>query len=149
MNYSPTTTPGTGPARPQSTAARSMAVIGAALAVTVAVIHVLDQGGLTGLKDPTYLGYGYWALELTALVCAGLLLTRARSTGWLIALGVAAGPLVGIVISRSVGLPDATDDIGNWAEPLGVAAMLTEAALLALAVTALTATRRRVATAPR
>lgn len=109
---------------------------GAALAVAVSAVHVLDQGGLTAMKDPAYLGYGYWMLELAGVVCAVLLLARSRS-GWLLAVGVAAGPLLGIVVSRSVGLPDATDDIGNWTEPLGVLAMVVEAALLLLAVAVL------------
>ena len=122
---------------------RIVAVLGAVLALVVSVIHVLDQGGLTALKDPAYLGYGYWLLELGGVVCAALLLSRARrSAGWVLALGVAAGPLVGIIISRSVGLPDATDDIGNWGETLGVLAMIVEAVLLLLAITALSRTSR-------
>lgn len=123
---------------------RIAGVAAAVLAVAVSIIHVLDQGGLTALKDPAYLGYGFWLLELAGLMCAGLLLARpTRSVGWLLALGVAAAPLAGIVVSRSVGLPDATDDIGNWTEPLGVLAMVVEAALLALAVTTLTRMRTR------
>ncbi|GAA3227767.1 hypothetical protein GCM10017691_18380 [Pseudonocardia petroleophila] len=118
------------------TASTLTAVAGAALALAVTVVHVLDQGGPTALKDPAYLGYGYWLLELAGLACAVLILARSRA-GWLLAIGVAAGPLLGIVVSRSVGLPDATDDIGNWAEPLGVLSMLVEAALLVLAVAVL------------
>ncbi|WP_218606373.1 hypothetical protein [Pseudonocardia abyssalis] len=123
---------------------RLAGIAGAVLALAVSVIHVLDQGGLTAMKDPAYLGYGYWVLELAGLVCAVLLLTRSRS-GWLLAIGVAAGPLLGIVVSRSVGLPDATDDIGNWTEPLGVLAMAVETALLLLAVAVLARVRARSA----
>lgn len=110
-----------------------VAVIGATLAVAVTVIHILDQGGVGAMKDPAYLGYGYWALELAGLVSAGLLFSRYRRLGWLLAAAVATGPLVGITISRSVGLPNATEDIGNWGEPIGVMAMVVEAALLLLA----------------
>lgn len=127
-------------ARPTATSNRVVNVIGALLAVAVSVIHVSDQGGLTALKDPAYLGYGYWTLELAGVVCAVLLLSRARSISWLLALGVAAGPLVGITISRSIGLPDATDDIGNWFEPLGILAMAVELTLVVLAVSVLTRT---------
>ena len=67
-----------------------------------------------------------------------MLLIRDRTAGWVLALGVAAGPLIGIIVSRSVGLPDATDDIGNWGEPLGVASMVVEVALIGLAVFVLT-----------
>ena len=119
--------------------------VGVVLALAVTVVHVLDQGGITEMKDPAYLGYGYWVLELAGVVCAVLHLPRARRAGWVLAIGVAAGPLVGIVVSRSVGLPDATDDIGNWGEPLGVVAMLVEAALLVVAVLVLAQVRRGAA----
>ena len=33
----------------------------------------------------------------------------------------------GYVINRTVGMPGATDDIGNWMEPLGVLALVCEA----------------------
>jgi hypothetical protein len=41
--------------------------------------------------------------------------------------------LAGFVLSRTTGLPQATDDIGNWGEPLGIASMFVEGALIALA----------------
>lgn len=127
--------------QPSNTRNRLINAAGALLAVAVSVIHVADQGGLTALKDPAYLGYGYWLLELAGVITAVLLLTRPHSVSWLLALGVAAGPLIGITISRSVGLPDATDDIGNWFEPLGMLAMAVELALVALSVTAIARTR--------
>ncbi len=121
--------------------ARAGLAAGAALALAVAWIHLMDQGGLLGLKDPAYLGWGYRALEVAAVVCAVLLLAGRQRLGWLLAAGVAAGPLLGIVVSRSVGLPGATDDVGNWGETLGVASMVVEASLLVVAVTALAVSR--------
>lgn len=119
-------------------------VTAAALAVCVSLIHVKDQGGLTALKDPAYLGQGFRLLELTGVLVATVLLLRPRITAWLVAAGVALGPIVGLTLSRSVGLPMATDDIGNWGETLGVEALATEGCLLALcAVVLLTWHRRR------
>jgi hypothetical protein len=118
--------------------------VGALLAVAVSVIHVSDQGGLTVLKDPAYLGYGYWMLELAGVICAVLLFTRAPSISWVLALGIAVGPLIGITISRSIGLPDATDDIGNWFEPLGLLAIAVELALVVLSVSVLARTRAAI-----
>ncbi len=124
-------------ARPTTRATTlATAAAGAALAVGVAVVHVIDQGGVLALRDPAWLGYAYWLQEASALVTAVLLLTGRRAAGWLLAVGVSAGPLAGIVVSRTVGLPGATDDIGSWSEPIGVAATLVEATLLLLAVTA-------------
>src|ERR1700712_2484166 len=131
-------------ARPTTSAGgRLVNAAGALLATAGSVIHICDQGGVTALKDPAYLGYGYWMLELAGVICAVLLLARARTTVWLLALGLAAGPLVGIIISRSVGLPDATDDIGNWFEPLGMLAMAVEVALIVLSVSVLIRSRAR------
>jgi hypothetical protein len=50
--------------------------------------------------------------------------------GWWLSLGVAAGPVLGYVLSRGPGLPDYTDDIGNWTEPLGVTSLIVEDNLL-------------------
>ena len=119
------------------------ALVAAVLCLAVAVIHVIDQGGLK-LRDPTYVGVGYWLLEVTAVITAILLLIRATWLTWVLALLVAAGPLVGYILSRSSGLPGYTDDIGHWTEPLGVVSLLVEAVLLILAAVALTRLRRPV-----
>ena len=118
---------------------------GAVLAVLVTVIHVTDQGGLTALKDPAYVGQGYRVLEVAGIVTALLLLlapARARATGWLLALGVAVGPIVGFILSRGPGLPDYTDDMGNWTELLGLQALTVEALLLVLSLAVLSRSRR-------
>lgn len=115
-------------------------LLGAMLCVAVTVIHLIDQGGLA-LKDPAYVGYGYWALEVAALAAAALLVAR-RLAGWLLALGVAAGPFAGYLLSRGPGLPGYSDDKGNWAEPLGLTALVVEVILMGLALTRLVNARR-------
>lgn len=49
-------------------------------------------------------------------------------------LALAVLPIAGFVLSRTAGLPGATDDIGDWANPLGLAALAVEVALVGLAV---------------
>lgn len=44
--------------------------------------------------------------------------------------------MTGYILTRTVGLPGSTGDIGNWPEPLAVWAMLSELAVVALAVAA-------------
>ena len=105
--------------------------------LAVVAIHVLDQGGVPGTKGPEYVQIMYYALEVAGVVAAVLLLTNRARVGWLLSLGVAAGPIVGYVLSRGPGMPDYTDDIGNWAEPLGVVSLLVEGILLILAVVSL------------
>ncbi|HZS20326.1 MAG TPA: hypothetical protein VFA63_04970 [Pseudonocardiaceae bacterium] len=77
-------------------------------------------------KDPEYTQVLYYILELTGVAAAALLLTRYPRLGWVLSLGVAAGPILGYVLSRGPGLPDYTDEIGNWTEPIGVLSLIVE-----------------------
>ncbi|HEX8972915.1 hypothetical protein [Oryzihumus sp.] len=118
---------------------------GAALSLGVGWIHVTDQGGFPGSKTPTYVGIGYYVLELVAVLVAATLLfapARRRVTGWFLATGVALGPLVGYVLSRGPGLPAYTDDRGNWTEPLGLISLAVEGLLLLLSLAVLRSARR-------
>ena len=110
---------------------------GALLALGVSVVHVIDQGGIPGSKTPTYVGVGYWVLEVVGVLVAVALLFAPEPTrvfAWFAALGVAVGPALGFVLSRGPGLPDYTDDKGNWTEPLGLVSLAIEALLLVVAL---------------
>lgn len=111
-------------------------VVAAALSLAVVYIHVVDQGGLIGDKSPTYIRIGYYLLEVGGVAAAVLLLVlpaARRVQAWLLALGVAAGPILGYVLSRGPGLPSYTDDRGNWSETIGVESLVVEGLLLLLA----------------
>jgi len=112
----------------------------AALALAIAAIHIADQGGFPGAKNPLYIGIGYYLLELGCLlVAASLIWPGTRSvlpTVWVAAAFVAAGPLLGYVLSRGPGLPAYTEDRGNWTEPLGVISLIVEMALFVLSLAA-------------
>lgn len=92
--------------------------------VAIAVVHLLDLPG----KSPGYLAALYVVL---IAACAGLatlvLVARSRAVP-AAAAGLALGVVVAYVLTRTTGLPGAVDDIGNWAEPLGVVAVATEVA---------------------
>jgi hypothetical protein len=109
-------------------------LVGAVLCLGVAAIHVIDQGGVPGSKTPGYVAIGYWILEIVAVLTAVVLVANRPRVAWFVAFGVAAGPLLGYILSRGPGLPDYTDDKGNWAEPLGLLSLAVEAILLILAV---------------
>ena len=112
-------------------------LVAAALSLGVAWIHVKDQGGFPGDKSPHYVGLGYYALEAAGVLTAALLLFargRALLATWLLAAGVALGPLVGFVLSRGPGLPNYTDDKGVWTEPLALWSVAVEGTLLVLAL---------------
>jgi hypothetical protein len=105
--------------------------------LAVVAIHVIDQGGIPGSKSPEYVQGLYYILEAGGVFCAFLLLINQAWLGWLLSLWVATGPIVGYVLSRGPGLPFYTDDIGNWTEPLGVASLVVESALLVLSAACL------------
>lgn len=110
-------------------------VVGATLCLTVSVIHTGDQGGLPGSESPAYLGVCYYVLELVGVVAAILIFTGTERIGWFLAIGVAAGPLIGYMLSRGPGLPGDDDDRGRWTEPLGIVSLVVEGPLLVLALT--------------
>jgi hypothetical protein len=125
---------------------RGLAVVGL---LGVALIHLLDA--IPTLAELPYKGWMYVALIVSAVVVAGMLVRRPTRLLWAATGGLVLGAILTFVYSRTVGLPGAGDDIGNWAEPLGVAALFVEGAVLAVAAYALTAVvpARGVATAHR
>ncbi|GGN95875.1 hypothetical protein GCM10011579_096770 [Streptomyces albiflavescens] len=51
---------------------------------------------------------------------------------------LAAAMLLGCVVSRSIGLPGATDDMGNWLDALGLASLFIDGVVVLLGVSAFT-----------
>lgn len=47
------------------------------------------------------------------------------------------GAIIGYTLTRTVGLPQANGDIGNWMEPLGLTSLYVEGALVALSAAVL------------
>jgi hypothetical protein len=58
---------------------------------------------------------------------------------------VCLAAVVGYLASRTIGLPQIGDDVGNWTEPLGIPAVASEALMVVLAWTHLRRTRHRTA----
>jgi hypothetical protein len=117
-------------------AIRGTVVVGLA---GVAVIHAVDSVGKW--SEARYMFWMYMALIAGALAtAAAVLFTRSRAA-LLAAAGVAASAFAGYVLSRTTGLPNATDDIGNWTEPLGLASLVVEGCVVTVALGALRAIR--------
>jgi xanthine/uracil permease len=119
--------------------ARAAVAIGLA---GIGLIHLLDS---IGKYDETrYIFWMYMALIVGSLaVAAAVLFTRSR-VPFLGATALAASAIVGYVLSRTTGLPHATDDVGNWTEPLGLASLFVEGAVVASSLTAYTLVPRAV-----
>jgi hypothetical protein len=121
---------------------------GALLAVAVAAVHVADQGGVTALADPAWIGWGYRLIEAGGVLTALVLLLRPAWfgpawLGWAAGALLGAGPFLGYVSSRTVGLPGDRADVGNWGYWVGTVSLLVEAALVMLCVSMLLAVRQR------
>jgi lysylphosphatidylglycerol synthetase-like protein (DUF2156 family) len=96
----------------------------------IALIHLLDSIGKYG--ETRYIFWMYVALIAGCLaVGAAVLFTRSRAA-FLAAAGLAASAAAGYVLSRTTGLPNATGDIGNWKEPLGLASLFVEGSVMAV-----------------
>jgi hypothetical protein len=114
--------------------ARSVGAIGLA---GIALIHLLDLPGQ--LSEAPYLFVLYLALMLASVALAGLLVFTGDRRAWAAATVLALLVIVGYVLSRTSGLPQSTDDIGNWSEPLGMASLFVEGSLAALGLAVLAA----------
>jgi len=106
---------------------RAVAIVGLA---GVALIHLLDAPGK--FTETPYMGWMYVGLIAACLAVAAALVRTSDRRAWLAAAALPASAIVGYVLTRTTGLPQATGDIGNWSEPLGMASLLVEGSLVAL-----------------
>ena len=102
--------------------------------IGIAWIHLLDLGDK--MEETPYLGVAYIGL-LAGCIAAVVLLARGDRRGFLLAGGLAGATFIGYCLSRTTGLPAATDDTGNWTETLGIWSLIAEGAVVALSSTAL------------
>jgi hypothetical protein len=116
--------------------ARAVAIVGLA---GIALIHLLDSIGK--FQETPYMGWMYVGLMLSCLAVAAALVRGNLREAWLAAIALPASAIAGFVLTRTVGLPQATGDVGNWSEPLGLAALFVEGAVIAVAGYALAAVR--------
>jgi hypothetical protein len=111
----------------------------------IGLIHLLDS--VDTYSETRWLFWAYVALIASTIIVGGALLHRPDAR-WLAAAALlAATPIAGFILSRTTGLPGADDDIGVWTEPLGLASLWVEGAVLATSsyALALLATTQRAA----
>lgn len=79
------------------------------------------------LQEATYMGVAFVVFTYASLATAAVLLTADTRAAYLSAAVLGAAALLTYAASRTVPLPLLADDVGNWAEPLGILAVATEA----------------------
>mgnify|MGYP001106147186 CR=1 FL=1 len=87
------------------------------------------------LAEAPYLGWGFIALAAASLAIAVGLAAADRPWLWATALTVTTAALVGLLASRTVGLPEIHDEIGNWTDTLAIATLVIEVAIVMFAAT--------------
>ena len=105
----------------QLTARKFATIVGLA---GIAAIHLMDLPGK--FAETPYLGVAYVGMIAAAVVLIERIVRNAKPIDFLAAAGLASSVLAGFVINRSVGMPGAMGDIGNWFEPLGFLSMFVE-----------------------
>ena len=144
-----------GGAGAQAGIAQEIAVrlVGALLALAVAAVHVTDQGSLTALNSPHWIGWSYRLVEVGGVLTALVLLLPDPARlgrpwlGWAAGVLLGAGPFLAYVASRTVGLPGDPGDVGNWGYWVGTVSLFVEAALVVLSAGMLLGLRRHPSSA--
>jgi hypothetical protein len=133
-------------ALPGAAAEVGVRLAGALLALAVAAVHVADQGSVTALTSPSWIGWGYRIIEVGGVLTALVLLARPARlpvwAGWAAGALLGVGPFVAYILSRSVGVPGDPGDVGNWGYWVGTVSLFVEAALIVLSVSMLFSLRQ-------
>jgi hypothetical protein len=85
------------------------------------------------LEEAPYVGWLFIALSVVCIVLAVAILFIDTPGIWLISGAVCLAAVVAFLASRTIGLPEIGDDVGNWTEPLGFPALVSEVLMVALA----------------
>lgn len=111
--------------RPEGSSWRLLAAAGA---VTEAEAHIPVTED--HLHEAPYIGVGFVFLTVAGFLLSALLLTSDSRAVWVSTAVVSTLALLGYLLSRTVGLPQIHDDIGNWTDALGWVAITGEALML-------------------
>ena len=106
----------------------------------IALIHVLQPPD--AFSETFYLGLLFIGADRRGVALAATL-TRVSDRGvWTATAALPALILLGYVLSRTTGLPDATNDVGEWDEPLGLASLVAESLVVCVSGAVLAAGRQ-------
>lgn len=109
----------------------------AAAAVVAAGAHVPVIA--PHLDEAPYMGVLFIVLTAACLLLAAAALVRDSRGVYALAILTCGLAIIGYAATRLVAFPDLDDDVGNWLEPLGVLAILSEALVLVAGVNGLRA----------
>lgn len=98
------------------------------------------------LEEAPYVGWLFIALSAACIVLGIAILVLDSPGLWVLSAAVCFAAVVAFLASRTIGLPQIGDDIGDWTEPLGFPAVVSEVLVPLLAFLHLRDRSRAVAT---
>jgi hypothetical protein len=108
-------------------------LVNAAIHLYLAPMHLIEA---------PYIGALFIALSAACIILAVLLTFLDNTLVWTATGTISLLALIAFLISRTIGLPQIGDDIGNWTDPLGYPNMVVEILTVAVAVVVLRSWRR-------
>jgi hypothetical protein len=115
-------------------------LVGAALVAAAAHVPGIEEH----LHEAPYMGVLFAAFTLACAGVAAVVATRPGRGAYAAAAGLCGAAVLTYAATRLVAFPQLADDVGHWAEPLGVVSIATELLVVACALPLL----RRTATQP-
>lgn len=85
------------------------------------------------LEEASYIGVLFIVLSVACVVLAIGVVTVDSAAVWAATGALSLAGLAAFVTSRTIGLPQIADEVGNWSDPWGTATILVEVAAIALA----------------
>jgi len=101
---------------------RALVIIGL---LGIAAVHILDLPAKW--TETRYIAWMYIAIILGVAVGLERLVVKVSKRDYLASSLLSIAVIVGYIVNRTVGMPGAKDDIGNWFEPLGLLSLFIEA----------------------
>ena len=90
----------------------------------IAAVHILDLPAKW--SETFYMALMYIGLIAFAAFLIERLIVKVSNRDYLASALLSVLVLVGYIVNRTLGMPGATDDIGNWFEPLGLLSIAIE-----------------------
>jgi hypothetical protein len=95
------------------------------------------------LEEAPYVGWSFIGLTVVCVALAVLIVVADHPGVWGFAGLTCLAAVLSFLASRTVGLPQIGDDVGNWTEPLGFPAVASEVLMAVLAWVRLRSRRHR------
>ena len=93
------------------------------------------------LREVPYVGWLFIGLIAACLLCSVAVTVHDSVIVWVTAATICLAAVSAYLVSRSVGMPGMPDDVGDWANPLGLISVVSETLVALLALAALTVPR--------